>query len=272
MKNLSIFKKVILMTLLSLVLAIFFQYVSSGDPIKEYWLELSKKYNFIENWSMSHQQMEGSITNYSEKKLIIDAVYTDIEIEVTDVDQIRYFYSGYMPSEYSASDKLIKTNEQEIKIMADSFENENKSSNKISFLNFSGIYFDPESKQSVLRVVIPKNIDFVEINAVSSDVEISGACNNQLNVKTVSGDLNIRSDKLDPSLGFESVSGDAEISFIEKPNVIIDFETTSGQLDFDTSFTQLEVRRSVQDFQLGGAKGRIKLNTVSGDIYIGLVE
>jgi DUF4097 and DUF4098 domain-containing protein YvlB len=88
----------------------------------------------------------------------------------------------------------------------------------------------------------------VEVNAVSSDVEVSGVCG-ELNLNTVSGDVTVTCTQGDAAI--QSVSGEVLVT------------DARGALDAGSTSGDVEVR---------GARGAVSAHSVSGGITLAQVE
>ncbi|AGH96417.1 DUF4097 family beta strand repeat-containing protein [Pseudobdellovibrio exovorus] len=104
----------------------------------------------------------------------------------------------------------------------------------------------------------------LEATTVSGDVDVEGQIH-QLKGKSVSGDLEFKSELASPQVEFSTTSGDMEVEFKKiEPNINVSFETTSGSMK---SINQ-RLQGNVKEHLLGQGVGQVKLKSVSGDVEI----
>lgn len=111
-----------------------------------------------------------------------------------------------------------------------------------------------------------KRATVTELHAqtVSGDVDVEGQVN-QLKGKSVSGDLEFKSELASPQVEFSTTSGDMEVEFKKiEPNINVSFETTSGSMK---SINQ-RLQGNVKEHLLGQGAGQVKFKSVSGDVEI----
>jgi DUF4097 and DUF4098 domain-containing protein YvlB len=132
----------------------------------------------------------------------------------------------------------------------------------------------------------------IEIKSISGDVTLTGAPAGEINVTTVSGDAQLKlgavsrgrfktvSGEVTVALAFagggqfeaSSVSGDLRVDFAGTPDAEIDAETMSGDIsscfgDARPSHAQYGPGSRLS-FKSGAGKGRVRLETKSGDISL----
>ncbi len=88
----------------------------------------------------------------------------------------------------------------------------------------------------------------VDVNAVSSDLDVSGVCG-EVNLNTVSGDVTVTCTRGDAAI--QSVSGDVLVTDARGP---LDAGSTSG------------------DVEVRGARGAVSAHSVSGDVTLAQVD
>jgi DUF4097 and DUF4098 domain-containing protein YvlB len=133
----------------------------------------------------------------------------------------------------------------------------------------------------------------VEIKSISGDVTLTGAPGGEINVTTVSGDAQLQlgavgrgrfktvSGEVTVALAFagggqfeaSSVSGDLRVEFAGTPDAEIDAETMSGDISscFGEAWPSSHAEYgpgSRLSFKSGAGKGRVRLETKSGDISL----
>ncbi|MEO6173142.1 MAG: DUF4097 family beta strand repeat-containing protein [Arenimonas sp.] len=138
----------------------------------------------------------------------------------------------------------------------------------------------------VLKLTSPQ----VSVNTVSGDVKMLGHLNNRVDVETVSGNIDLETPVLN-QLHFNTVSGDGRFHTSLANDGRIEMDSVSGTLLLGlpkTSSVQLKLESFSGDIssaigkvvkeeygpgqslnaRLGEGKGRIDLNTMSGDVII----
>ncbi len=117
-------------------------------------------------------------------------------------------------------------------------------------------------------VDVRRYVGHVEGNTVSGDVTFDAARIRSLALQTVSGDLEMKG-TLEPARAhrMKTISGDVELDLTE-PDLLIDFRTTSGDLDCEVPAQVDRHGRREYAVSLGAARGRAVVKTVSGDLSI----
>jgi DUF4097 and DUF4098 domain-containing protein YvlB len=132
----------------------------------------------------------------------------------------------------------------------------------------------------------------VSVNTVSGDIKMLGHLNGRVDIETVSGDVELDTPELS-QLHFNSVSGDGRFQTSLANDGRVEMDSVSGDLHValaKTNSAQFNVESFSGDIssaigkvvkeeygpgqslnaRLGDGKGRVKLNTMSGDVVIEL--
>jgi hypothetical protein len=148
--------------------------------------------------------------------------------------------------------------------------------------------FENVSGDTTLRITTNK----LDAQAVSGDMRISGGISGEVDVETVSGNIELAAKALD-RLEFNSVSGDAKASFALRQGGTVKAETLSGELELTmpkSTGAKLHVETFSGDINspvgrvdreehgpgakldatLGDGRGRMDLESFSGDVRINL--
>lgn len=117
-------------------------------------------------------------------------------------------------------------------------------------------------------VEVRRYVGHVEGNTVSGDVTFDAARIRSMALQTVSGDLVVKG-VLEPPRAhrMKAISGDVELDLTE-PDMVIEFHTTSGDLDCDVAARVERQGRRDCTVSCGAARGRVVVKTVSGDLTI----
>ena len=148
--------------------------------------------------------------------------------------------------------------------------------------------FENVSGDTTLRITTGK----LDVQAVSGDLHVSGGLTGEVDIETVSGNIELGAKTLD-RLEINSVSGDAKASFGLRQNGTVKGETLSGELeltipkatgaklhvetfsgDIDSPVGRVEREEhgpgATLDATLGDGRGRMDLESFSGDVRINL--
>lgn len=106
-------------------------------------------------------------------------------------------------------------------------------------------------------------IDSLEGVSTSGDLEIEGMCNN-VEGKTVSGNIELELMQHPKQIRVESVSGDIDLNFAKMNGFDLEFNSTSG--DFESDFDVIAKSKKKYSYKDESAKLRVK--TVSGNLEI----
>lgn len=114
---------------------------------------------------------------------------------------------------------------------------------------------------SDLVIRVPEN-STVKVGGVSTDIEVDGVRGPQ-RLKTVSGDVTSRAYEEDVDI--ESVSGDIEVRG-DGAMVRIDVNTVSGDIDVEDLAGEIDITSVSGDLSVAGGRwSRVSANTTSGD-------
>ena len=111
---------------------------------------------------------------------------------------------------------------------------------------------------------------------VSGNVEVRGGATRRVEVKSVSGDLEMEVElAVDAEVEAETMSGDVRLHVPKLPDVDIDLETYSGEIEPTDLLPDFKGRRHSDDddegreySRSGKGPGRVRLHSFSGDIEI----
>lgn len=108
----------------------------------------------------------------------------------------------------------------------------------------------------------------VEAETVSGDLQLSGKAFRSIEAQSVSGDL-VLDLGLDAAavLRAETLSGEIRTRLAQAPDAVVTLKTFSGELSGDYAGASADIREIEKT--VGTGKGRIELNSFSGDIYLG---
>lgn len=130
--------------------------------------------------------------------------------------------------------------------------------------------------------------DDISIDTISGDTRIESLETNQLNLFSTSGDYDIfklsvhdlkadmvsgdtllELDNLSGDMNLDSVSGDITLSFTFNPDIRLDIESVSGDIECDYSLDNVDINKdNTLKADIGKGKESLSIDTVSGDIYI----
>lgn len=110
----------------------------------------------------------------------------------------------------------------------------------------------------------------VKVETVSGDLSIDGGPFRSVAAESVSGDLQLLALELETGaeLRAESLSGQIAVRLSRQPDAEVSLKTFSGSLRSDFGRAGNGDSRKLEQ-TLGSGKGRIELNSFSGDIYLG---
>ncbi|WP_461206746.1 DUF4097 family beta strand repeat-containing protein [Clostridium sp. DL1XJH146] len=165
----------------------------------------------------------------------INCVSTDIKIETVPEEKLKVQFKGTYFGNEKEKPTLEVSKRGKTAVI------------QVKYLNSTK--FDSITLATVLEIELPENYNGkIEINTVSSDLDIGEIKVEELKIGAVSGDITIES--LQGELYAQTISGDVKVNFEELLNDI-SFNTTSGELSIkvpdDSNFT-------------------FNLNTVSGEV------
>lgn len=108
----------------------------------------------------------------------------------------------------------------------------------------------------------------LRLETVSGDVEASGEGLSDLQLKTVSGELDLAcSLSGPPRIEMESLSGNIRLRLAEEPDALLSLRSFSGQTDSRYGESTQDSRKRFEA-KLGEGRGRIDLHSFSGDIRV----
>lgn len=117
-------------------------------------------------------------------------------------------------------------------------------------------------------VIIKDYTGNVDVSNTSGDVSlVSGTENEDIFIKTVSGDVYIEQDVVS-EIGIGVTSGDVRIILPEDAAFYLDASTTSGEIKQDFSMKISSSSRRHLEGSINDGKDRIVIDTISGDITI----
>ena len=302
MKNVTV--KVIIATCACFLLALGFGKMAEKSGSKDYWDQVSEVYSMKNGKKFSSSTVAGRLDSSGLTEIQINSRSSDIKIEKSDDDQIEFIYKGFLSDSKIVLDEKSSYKIEGNRVVFD-FDHiyQNKINEEANWANFFKFNIDFGSDGLVLR--IPKSIKNLRIDSVSSGIKITDISLDELDIKTISGDLRLKNSNvkkishesvsgdlkidgdirqiksktisgnlrlesvsLTPEIKFSTTSGDLKASFKSTPDLNIDFNTTSGELNFDRQFTQLKVDGSVKAFRLGKGISHLEVSSVSGNIDI----
>lgn len=135
--------------------------------------------------------------------------------------------------------------------------------------------FGSWSKSKDLTVYIPrnmaKNMNQIDIETVSADIDISGFESKGMDFETVSGKIDIK-DLITKTLDIEGVSGDIEGNGIQTD--VLNVDVVSGSAYIEGVFEKADLEAVSGDLKLGcdSFVENVNAETVSGDITLYIPE
>ncbi|MCL1137959.1 DUF4097 family beta strand repeat-containing protein [Shewanella pneumatophori] len=152
-------------------------------------------------------------------------------------------------------------------------------SGKVSLQTVSGDIKDTQSSGSLRYQLVSGELtadtqaNKVSVESVSGDATIALANVDSLNIKTVSGDLELSLNTLTESATLGSVSGDIEIKFLSAADVNVDINGGPGgkiinKLTNDLVSKAKYSPQSYLKFQTGNGNAELNVSTISGKIEL----
>ncbi|WP_133407896.1 DUF4097 family beta strand repeat-containing protein [Parashewanella tropica] len=145
--------------------------------------------------------------------------------------------------------------------------------------SISGEITDSDSQAKVIYSLVSGNLkaenngESIEVQTVSGDIDVDFPKVTKLDVKTVSGDVNVRlSGNVDKVRG-KSVSGDIDLHFYSMPNSSFSINGGPGG-DINNHLTDDKPKRSRYtnsesiDFSTGKGAGSVRMSTISGELTV----
>jgi len=108
----------------------------------------------------------------------------------------------------------------------------------------------------------------VAVETGSGDVMLSDVTAPSVSIETGSGEVTLAMTQAPNLLAVETGSGDVEIRATEDLNAQVEFETGSGDIETDFPVTIRKYSRDSVRGQIGEGKGRVRIETGSGDIRL----
>lgn len=110
--------------------------------------------------------------------------------------------------------------------------------------------------------------DRLRVETVSGDIHVDADAVSQLEMKSVSGDFEVSlGQTVAPKVVAETMSGEIQIEMSGNPDALLSMHTFSGELQSDFG-PRIPEDKKRYETTLGAGKGRIDLNSFSGDIVL----
>lgn len=126
-------------------------------------------------------------------------------------------------------------------------------------LNFARICGD------TVRLMLPDQLEQINLQTASGDVEVTGLRQKNLSLFTTSGDVELSGCTAD-SVHIHTTSGDLDASGCTFTKVQLN--STSGDMEMNIHADQVTANTTNGDLELSGQLGWLKLNTVNGDVNV----
>lgn len=231
-----------------------------------------------------------SAENLSE--ISVDTQSIDIRFEPEDVQDVTVNFKSFKSS--FNPEKQIATRIDGERLVIETDEKTKDSSWDISISDGKGIVvtYPKNIRELSIRTVSGevtidgKNLKSVDVETTSGNITVNGVKTidanlqtvsgkiegslfaNQLDIKTISGDCNLRTENNTPVIHMSTTSGDGKLLFIEKPNASVSLASVSGSINFEGDFGVTDVDAKKANIKLGNGKGLISLKTISGSLTI----
>ncbi|QLE86487.1 DUF4097 domain-containing protein [Shewanella sp. Scap07] len=199
--------------------------------------------------------VDGVSSDYDVKqlngKIAIDTVSGDIVANALQQDVILQTVSGDISSQSLAGNLQLETVSGNIK--------DNDSSGKARFTLVSG---DLTTRSSA---------SMVQADLVSGSGKLKLASVESMDLKTVSGDIDVAATELKDKASLDSVSGDITLSLPSDTNARFQIDggpsgDINNKLSNDKPMKAKYTRSESLQFQLGNGQADIRISTISGDI------
>lgn len=214
------------------------------------------------NWFMSfsdlsdlrkeeHIQKEEKIAITDIKDINLEFRTSDLNVFFTEDDEIKVVQYAYKDLN---EDQLFQVNKTSSKITV----SEDKTP------RFHLFYFG-FMDQKVYDVYIPKSYkESLEIKAVSGDVEVNESLEfNELEISSTSGDIKMGDVKAN-KIQIESISGDIKLQDLANDNLKL--KTISGDIEVESAKGKIEAKTTSGTIEIKEISGNVELTSVSGDI------
>jgi|SRR5690554_6304997 len=189
------------------------------------------------------------------KDINIDIVSADLNIYLVDDDEVKVKYYGTSKCFLCSSSNSYNfdVNGDELKIET--------STRSIGIFFYSRLNFD---------LYLPKQYnEKLFIKGVSSDIIINDMNLKEFEVKTVSGEINLKNITVDNELKLKTTSGDMELNSI---NANVFFDTISGDIEAEKIKGNFKGKSTSGDIELEIKSNQfeIDIKTISGEVDIDL--
>lgn len=214
------------------------------------------------NWFMSfgdfsdlrkdeHIQKEEKIDITDIKKINLEFKASDLNVFFTEDDEIRVVQYSYKDLE---ENQLFEVNKTSSSVTI------NENTKPRFYLFYIGFM-----NQTVYDVYIPKSFkESLEIKAVSGDVEVNESLKfESLIISSTSGDIKM-GDIEAKSIQIESISGDIKLQ-----NLIDDdlrLKSVSGDIRVESAKGKIEAKTTSGTIEIKEIEGNVELTSVSGDV------
>lgn len=109
--------------------------------------------------------------------------------------------------------------------------------------------------------------DKLVFNSTSGDIEVGNACED-IQVNTISGDIDVSYKDYNNDISANTVSGDIKLILPKKSEFQLDAKTVSGDLRCDFPITVQGKQKNSLEGTVGSGKNKINIGTTSGDLNI----
>lgn len=109
--------------------------------------------------------------------------------------------------------------------------------------------------------------DKLVFNSTSGDIEVGNACED-IQVNTISGDIDVSYKDYNNDISANTVSGDIKLILPKKSEFQLDAKTVSGDLRCDFPITVQGKQKNSLEGTVGSGKNKINIGTNSGDLNI----
>ncbi len=214
------------------------------------------------NWFMSfrdlsdlrkgeHIQKEEKIDITDIKKINLEFKASDLNVFFTDDDEIRVVQYSYKNLE---ENQLFEVNKTSSRVTI----NENT---KPRFY----IFYIGFMNQTVYDIYIPKTYkESLEIKSVSGDVEVEESLKfEDLTISSTSGDIKM-ADVEAKNIKIESISGDIKLQHLIDEDLRL--KTVSGDIRVESAKGKIEAKTTSGTIEIKELEGNVELTSVSGDV------
>lgn len=198
-----------------------------------------------------HIQKEQQISLFDLEKLSLEFSSSDVNVFFTEDSQIRVVQYSYKELN---EEELFKVNKTAKHITV-------KENNKSRF----HLFYIAFMNQTVYDVYIPKEYkESLEIKAVSGDVEVEESLKfEDLTISSTSGDIRMGNVEA-KSIKIESISGDIKLGNLTDEDLRL--KTVSGDIRIESAKGKIEAKSTSGTIEIKEIDGNVELTTVSGDV------